>query len=135
MVRKKREALILLVTGGREYEDEAYVSKVLKSYQKMAREEDKVLVVVQGGARGLDRLVKEWCAKYGVPCIQVDAHWNYYHNSAGPIRNGWMIEFCNPTHCHVFPGGTGTRDMGLKALLAGLIVDGFDGYETLLNKE
>jgi hypothetical protein len=119
----KREAIRLVVTGGREYDDKAFVDKIMKRYVKKAQKENKVLLVIQGGARGLDTLVRDWCKLKGVPCITMDAHWEYYRNSAGPIRNGWMIEFCLPTHAYVFPGGSGTTDMRKKVEAAGLIVD------------
>jgi YspA, cpYpsA-related SLOG family len=123
----KREAIRLLVTGGREYDDEVFVARILKRYKKKAEAQGKVLVVIQGGARGLDSLAREWCKKNGVPCITMDAHWEYYHSAAGPIRNGWMIEFCFPTHCYVFPGGKGTNDMKEKA--DNLIVASYEDEE------
>lgn len=125
----KRDALRLVVTGGRTFSDAGYVQRVIKSYQKLAKSESKVLVVVQGGAHGLDTLVYECCKKLGIPCFTCDAQWDYYGNPAGPIRNGWMIEFFNPTHGFVFPGDRGTADMRKKMELAGIAVETYEDFD------
>jgi len=128
-LKEKRLALRLLVTGGRDYNDEEFVALVLKRYNRKAKSIGRVLVVINGGARGLDTLAKNWCLKHGVPCITMDASWDYYRNSAGPIRNGWMLEFCAPTHCYVFPGGTGTNDMMKQAKADNLIMASHEDEE------
>ncbi len=110
----------LLVTGGRDYSDARYVSKVLHKYLQKAGVGK--LCVINGGASGLDTLATDWCKANGVPCIVMPAAWEYYKKSAGPIRNSWMLTWCLPTHCRVFPGGSGTADMRKQALKANLIV-------------
>ena len=61
----------------------------------------KHTVVIQGGCRGADTIVKEEGEKYGYKVIKVDAKWEKYGLSDGPIRNeemmkknpNWIIEF------------------------------------------
>lgn len=108
--------LRLLVTGGRDYADAKYVSKVLHKYLQKAGVGN--LCVINGGAPGLDTLATDWCNNNGVPCIVMPAAWEYYKKSAGAIRNSWMLKWCAPTHCRSFPGGRGTADMRAKALKA-----------------
>ncbi len=116
----KPKLIRLLVTGGRDYDDAAFVSKVLHKYLQHAGTGN--LCVINGGARGLDTLATNWCLANGVPCIVMPAAWDYYKKSAGAIRNSWMLKWCSPTHCRVFPGGTGTANMREQAVRAKLIV-------------
>jgi hypothetical protein len=113
-MNKVRPQIRLVVTGGRTYADSQYVSKVLRYYKALADSLNNVLVVVQGGAQGLDTLVRNWCKKNGVCVFTCDALWEFYDKPAGPIRNGWMLEFWSPTHGFVFPGDRGTQDMRAK---------------------
>ncbi len=124
----KRPALKLVVSGGRTYSDEGYVAFVMKKYQKLAKDQGKILVVTQGGARGLDTLVRNWCKAHGVPCCTWDALWDFYGNAAGPVRNGWMVEFMEQTHGFVFPGDTGTADMKKKMAVHGLAVETYEEH-------
>ena len=112
----------LLVTGGRDYSDALKVDLILGKYLKLAGPAVTDLLVIHGGARGLDTLAAEWCDRKGVPCIAMKAPWTAYNKAAGPIRNSWMIKYTNPTHCHVFPGGSGTEGTHKKAVEAGLVV-------------
>jgi hypothetical protein len=102
--------LRVVVTGGRDYSDTAAVDREMKRI--VTRANGRPLVVINGGARGLDTLVKEWCEENGIPCITMFAPWkSHYGKRAGPIRNQWMIDFGKPHYGIVFPGGTGTEDM------------------------
>lgn len=108
----------VLITGGRDYSDTAQVENVLGATLQRFPE----LVVVQGGAKGADTLARLWCARNGVPCITMDAQWDYYGKAAGGIRNGWMLEFMKPNFLIAFPGGRGTADMIKKANAKGVLV-------------
>lgn len=46
------------------------------------------------------------------------APWDFHKNSAGPIRNAWMLRFGQPDLVLAMPGGTGTADMVKKARAA-----------------
>lgn len=101
--------MILVVTGGRDYDDEETVAKWLKKYVERAGRYN--ILVVHGGADGLDTLVENWCNVTGIPCVGMNAPWGWRPKAAGPIRNQWMIDYLKPTHGLVFPGGSGTEDM------------------------
>jgi hypothetical protein len=81
-----------VVSGGRDYADYAHVARVLN--------EERPDVVVQG----------EWCRIHGVPCIGMEALWDFYGNPAGPIRNGWMFDLLPIYKLVAFPGGRGTNN-------------------------
>jgi len=110
----------LLISGGRHYNDHANVDRVLTYAWKLAAKRSQTLLIIQGGADGADTLAKEWCKRHGLPCITMDAAWDFFDRKAGPIRNSWMIKFALPTHFYPFPGNKGTADMTKKAKSAGL---------------
>lgn len=100
----------VVVTGGREYADAATVDREMQKIMRSAN--GRKIVFINGGAPGLDTLVKDWCAEHGVPCITMFAPWkSHYAKRAGTVRNQWMIDFGLPTYGVVFPGGRGTADM------------------------
>jgi hypothetical protein len=109
----------LLVTGGRDYNNHLKIKEVLNSYLQKNSED---LLIIQGGSNGVDSITKDWCNVKGIPCITMDAAWAKFGRNAGPIRNSWMIKYCNPTHGLVFPGGMGTKNMHNQLVEAGIKV-------------
>jgi len=103
----------VLVCGGRRYEDEDAVYRVLDSINPS--------FVIEGGATGADALAADWARENGVPCATVDAHWTFYGKKAGYIRNTWML-MLNPVKVVAFPGGNGTANMIKLAEEAGIEV-------------
>lgn len=100
----------ILCFGGRDFTDAALVNKALT--QLMAeRHILRGAAIIHGGARGADTLAGEWGKRQGMPVIVVAANWGYYRLKAGPVRNQWMLDFCEPTYAVQFPGGNGTRHM------------------------
>jgi hypothetical protein len=99
--------MIVLVCGGRDYADAAKMKTVLDQLF----DDFPKACILQGGARGADRLAKEYCARRGFPCLTMDAPWGVYFNSAGSIRNKWMLQYCNVAMVLHFPGGRGTAHM------------------------
>lgn len=77
--------------------------------------------IVQGGAKGADALAKKWAKANGIPCFECEAIWDVYDLEAGPLRNGWMIEFVKVELVIAFPGKTGTADMVKQAKRKGAI--------------
>lgn len=98
---------MILVCGGREYKDMKHMDRIL--LQLFA--DFPKACIIQGGARGADRLAKWFCTQRGLPCITFDAPWEFHGNYAGPIRNQWMLDYCKPDMVLAFDGGSGTRDM------------------------
>jgi hypothetical protein len=93
-----------VVSGGRDYRDFGHVERVL--------DEERPDVVVQGECPkgGADLLAKRWCRKRGVPCVGIEALWDFYGNGAGPIRNGWMFDLLPIDKLVAFPGDRGTNN-------------------------
>ena len=110
----------LLVTGGRDYSDEATVTRVLNEIMPA--------VLIVGDARGADALAREWATatniERGEPVLLhvFDADWDRYGKRAGPIRNQRMLDQGRPDLVLAFPGGRGTEDMCRRAKAAGVPV-------------
>ena len=108
--------MIVLVCGGRKYRDFETIATILDD-----KRED-IQALVHGDADGADRLGGLWARTRGVPEIKIPAQWKFYGNSAGPLRNGWMLNFIPVDLVIAFPGGSGTANMVEQATEAGITV-------------
>src|SRR5258707_10540748 len=108
----------VLVCGGREYENAAFLFRMLDSLHVLHQFRD----LMQGGARGADALAKRWAGKHPeIVQWEYKAEWNKYGKAAGPIRNRRMLEWL-PDLVVAFPGDTGTANMVEQARAAGVEV-------------
>lgn len=110
----------ILVCGGRDYSDHEEVANVLDGYCYSVPAMS--VAIIHGGARGADSLAGRYAQENGICEIVVKANWDVHGKSAGPIRNQWMLDYCNPNIVVAFPGGAGTADMVRRARKAGVEV-------------
>lgn len=82
------------------------------------------LVVIHGGAKGADRMAKDWALEKGCDLVPFPAEWEKYGRKAGPIRNQRMLDEGKPDIVLAFPDkdSVGTWDMVKRAQKAGLEV-------------
>ena len=109
--------MIVIVCGGRDFEDRAAVFAALDrlhARQPLTR-------LVHGGARGADALAASWARERGVATCTFEAHWQEDGAAASPARNERMAGV-GAELCVVFPGGTGTEDMASRAANRGIAV-------------
>lgn len=99
---------IILVCGGREYNDREFFYKTMDSAKPFFAKE---FCIVQGQARGADRLAAVWAFERGCAMMAMPANWYTFDKGAGVIRNEWMLKFCKPELVIAFPGGSGTAHM------------------------
>ena len=105
---ERAKPAIVLVTGGRDYRNKQHVWSTLDSVATYY----PGFACVQGGASGADALAKAWAVAHGHPSFTCDAAWDFYGpRNAGPIRNGFMVEFMRIDLLIWFPGGAGTANM------------------------
>lgn len=97
----------VLVTGGRNYTD---VERIYSALDALG-----VTLLIHGGASGADTEAGRWADFHGVPCMVFPAPWAHHGRAAGPIRNGWMLEYGRPDLVVAFPGGRGTANMVKQA--------------------
>lgn len=104
---------IVLVTGGRNWQDADHIDDVLDAVRPD--------VLVEGGAGGADRLARQWATRNAVWVVEVPALWDSHGRQAGPIRNRWMLKLARTLssatgytlEVHAFPGvgSVGTHHM------------------------
>lgn len=114
----------VIVCGGRDFTDKAFVFETL---DRLHRERRSFTRVRHGDAKGADYLAFEWACERGIPWKLFVAHWMIYNKvldkAAGPKRNTRMLRWSGfPSFVIAFPGNDGTADMCLQAQAAGVEV-------------
>lgn len=107
--RKRR--FVVLVCGGRDFDDRAMVWGMLDSLHAMR----PITRIVHGDAKGADKLASDWARSRGVGQDRFPADWKNLGRSAGPLRNAEMLAKSKPDLCVAFPGRRGTADMMRRA--------------------
>lgn len=97
----------VLVCGGRDFSDAAWLSVVLIEANKMR----KINTIVHGAARGADSIAGAWAQLNSITEEQYPADWKRDGKAAGPIRNIKMLAESKPDLVIAFPGGKGTAHM------------------------
>lgn len=106
-------ALVVLVCGGRDFNNYEIVRR---SLAHLLNYDD--VEIVEGGARGADRLARTFAEDHRIPFKTFSADWDQHGRSAGYIRNLAMLNYlltCREEGAKVcviaFPGGKGTANM------------------------
>lgn len=107
----------VLVTGSRELHPK-FTSDVRDVLLRYIMRND---IVVEGGARGVDAYIRDWCQSCNLPVHEVPADWKRDGKAAGPIRNQRMLDDYDIDLVLAFPGpdSRGTWDMVRRAANAG----------------
>ena len=84
---------VIVVCGSRHWGDKWRFHKKIIAF--LASVNEPVLFVSGAAKSGADRMIIDWCAKFGFPCLQVPADWDRYGKSAGFRRNESMASICN----------------------------------------
>lgn len=126
---KKLRPMRVLVTGGRVktlqklgIDPGAVHCLVVKTLNKISSNGARKIVVIHGGADGVDASANQWAdathtEKLVFPIAKED--WDRVGSIAGNLRNTQMMDDGKPDVCLQFPGGGGTADMASKAKAAG----------------
>nr|DAS94925.1 MAG TPA: Protein of unknown function (DUF2493) [Caudoviricetes sp.] len=99
----------LLIAGSQSFTDyerfKVYVNKFIQGLDK------KEITIIEGGAKGTDRMAREFAIENNIPYITMEADWDTHGKAAGMIRNRQMGE--KATHAILFWDGEspGTRNM------------------------
>lgn len=117
----------VLVTGGRDYANDFFVSMTLASIGKLFN--DDVTLIV-GDATGVDAMARKSGEALGWNVQVFEADWDEHGRAAGPIRNKRMIEEGKPDVVVAYPGGRGTADCVSQAGEAGVLVQCVRDYES-----
>jgi hypothetical protein len=79
----------VVFTGARSWEDRDHPSIVLRKFIKVYGTNRLILIV--GGAPGLDTIAAQIAREHRVHVATVDALWDTHHHAAGPVRNQMML--------------------------------------------
>lgn len=107
----------LIIAGSRtftDYDDAAKVIEITCALNKW-----KPVVVLCGGAAGVDALGKRWALENGCACVEYPADWSQ-GRKAGPLRNAAMIENADALIAIWDGRSRGTADMIRRAVAAKL---------------
>ena len=93
----------VIVCGSRTITDVAWVENQIVNYLKevYADQEKKFgygdmdFIIIQGLAKGVDMIAKNWADRHNVGTWDFPADWEKYGKSAGHIRNAEMVEKCD----------------------------------------
>jgi YspA, cpYpsA-related SLOG family len=115
----------ILVCGSRTWSDFETLRTILDA------EPDTDVVLIHGGARGVDRLAGEYARQRGWPVEVYPADWDRHGKAAGPIRNQRMLDEGRPTEVIALTDkplheSRGTADMVRRATRAGIQVFVFE---------
>jgi len=77
------------VVGSRNYHDYEFVKKYLDKFKNATDN----LVIVSGGADGVDSLAKRYAEENNLRYVEFSANWQLHGNSAGPIRNRQIVNY------------------------------------------
>ena len=97
--KKWRDRLgwVVLVCGGRGPSIE--ISRLVHTELSRLQEElhpEEIVLVVQGGAPGVDSIAKAWATKQGIQTCTFHANWGFFDNKAGHIRNANQLRYGAP---------------------------------------
>lgn len=128
-MKTKKNENIVLVCGGRAYDNQDRVFEVL---DKLDKELGGVDIIIQGGAGklitmkegfkpiGADLIAMWWAKARGIDNRTFKAKWHSYGKAAGMIRNKEMLNEGKPNLVVAFPGGKGTANMIKQAKKANI---------------
>ncbi len=78
----------VIVSGSRFWNSDEHCVKIYNRLIKL----DENIVIVHGGARGVDSITEAICQIIGLKTKQYLADWKSFKKSAGPIRNRKMLD-------------------------------------------
>lgn len=112
----------ILITGSRDHHDYNLVSQAIHNVVENSNSDE--IIIVEGGARGADRLARNYGEKMGYTIETHNADWKQYGKRAGFLRNQKMVNL-GADICLAFPleNSRGTHDCVKRARQFGIPVE------------
>lgn len=106
----------VLVCGSRHFNDYELLERTLETLD--------ITTIIEGEARGADRLARRYAERRGLDVLPFPALWDKHGRAAGPIRNTQMLVEGRPELVVAFrgPNSRGTQNMINQAEKAGIEV-------------
>jgi predicted Rossmann fold nucleotide-binding protein DprA/Smf involved in DNA uptake len=105
---------VLIVCGGRDYNDRNYAYRMIQDTLNKTRFTQDDAFIVSGGALGADSIALAWAVDNEWNAARIPAKWKRDYKKAGPLRNREMLKLALKLAAGeqivllAFPGGTGT---------------------------
>lgn len=131
-------ALFVIVCGSRDWSGAVTpLRQRIETDLHVKWERYEFMAVIEGGAQGVDRIAGRWAARMRshpdrpVGWLRVPADWATHGQAAGPVRNGWMLDYLLQARtlghtvgvlAYPAPRSRGTWDMVRRAEAAGVPV-------------
>ena len=80
-------AEFILVAGSRNFDDKERLAQILA--ENVGADD----TIVEGGAKGVDTMARQWAEARGINVVEITADWKKYGRAAGPKRNDAMTAF------------------------------------------
>ena len=105
----------LAVIGSRDINDTELINKHLNYLIKVLISKNvisniKDLLIVSGGARGVDKLAKQYAIDNHIMNINLLADWDTFKNAAGMVRNKHIIRHSQRVIAFQYNGSKGTQN-------------------------
>lgn len=113
----------ILVCGGRDFSNASLLYRTLDKLHF----DCGIDAVIEGDARGADRMAGYWARKNKIDNLKFPADWASDGKAAGLLRNQKMLDEGKPDVVVAFPGGRGTAHMKRIAKEAGVEVIEING--------
>jgi hypothetical protein len=125
-VERRSGPLRLLVCGSRTWTDDVLLARSVEQLVAEYGQDRAGVVLIEGDARGADRLAGALAKARGWQLEVYPADWQRHGRAAGPRRNARMLRQGRPERviafCDDLTGSRGTADMVRRAHSAGLPV-------------
>ena len=129
----------ILIAGSRDFENLDIFTCVFNNLVMEKLDMGKNIVIVEGGARGVDTMAREFAKGNGLLFKEFKPEWNKYGRAAGPKRNDEMTEFVaehNGRALYFWDGESkGTKQCIMSARKRGLPITVWNTREGRLMKE
>ena len=110
MNEHKSRFWVIAVVGSRDYPDMAAVRNYVRSLPQVLGDGRDILVL-SGGARGVDTIAVITATEYGLPTSVIRAEWEIYGRSAGMHRNRLIAQDCDELVAFWDGGSIGTKNI------------------------
>lgn len=110
----------IIVAGSRDITDYETVKKAIELF--VEEHQPTSVAIVSGGARGVDRLAKQYAKEQNLPFHEYLADWDKYGKRAGYLRNIKMAENADALLAIWDGKSRGTQHMIARAKLHHLLV-------------
>lgn len=121
------------VVGSREFDSYKLVENTVDSI--LAERGLKDVLIVSGGARGVDTLAELYAIRRNLPKKVYKANWTEYGKAAGPLRNTQIVENSDLIIAFRLPGSRGTqntinqaKERGVETIVIDVSVDHLKNY-------